>query len=93
MSQYIRKFIPIACPWGGSVVTLQYFVSGLSPLYLTDTTRTFPSNLYLFPVDDLMGDNKNQNQIMEFAGKSYGIKDIKDILKKAGFVQASQALD
>eukprot|EP01018_Ginkgo_biloba_P007082 Gb_09842 [translate_table: standard] len=86
--KYIKHFIAIAAPWGGTVQLMRTFASGYSlgipvvnPLLVREEQRSSESNLWLLPVPEVFG-NKT---LVITEKKSYSTADITEFLEDIGF--------
>ncbi|GLJ28382.1 hypothetical protein SUGI_0558430 [Cryptomeria japonica] len=86
--QYIKHFVAIAAPWGGTVQEMRTFASGYSldiptvnPLVVRAEQRSSESNLWLLPVPEVFGNDT----LVTTEQKSYSALDMPEFLKDIGF--------
>eukprot|EP01018_Ginkgo_biloba_P016551 Gb_35606 [translate_table: standard] len=86
--KYIKHFIPIAAPWGGTVQEMRTFASGYSlgiplvdPLAVREQQRTSESNIWLLPVPEVFGNIT----LVITEQKNYTALDMTQFLKDIGF--------
>ncbi|KAL3617862.1 hypothetical protein CASFOL_038183 [Castilleja foliolosa] len=87
--KYIKHFIALSAPWGGTVEQMSTFASGntlgvpiVDPLLVREEQRSSPSNLWLLPSPTVFG--KTRPLVITPNG-SYSGSDIADFLTDIGF--------
>eukprot|EP00252_Welwitschia_mirabilis_P001419 TRINITY_DN11285_c0_g1_i3.p1 TRINITY_DN11285_c0_g1~~TRINITY_DN11285_c0_g1_i3.p1 ORF type:complete len:302 (-),score=20.58 TRINITY_DN11285_c0_g1_i3:281-1186(-) len=86
--KYIKHFIAIGTPWGGTVQAMRTIASGynldiltVNPLDVREEQRSSESNLWLLPVPEVF----NNRTLVTKEGKSYSALDMTEFLKDIGF--------
>lgn len=86
--KYVRRFIAVSAPWGGTVQEMRTYASGYSegvplidPLILRAEQRSSESNLWLLPVPAVFG-----NRLLVISKlKNYSAYDIPEFLEDIGY--------
>lgn len=86
--QYVKHFVAIAAPWGGTVQEMKTFASGYSlgiplvnPLLVREQQRSSESNLWLLPVPEVFG---NRTLVIT-EQKHYSASDMPEFFTDIGF--------
>lgn len=89
--KYIKHFIPIATPWGGTLQSMRSFSSGYSlgiplvnPIRIRSQQRTSQSSIWLLPVPEVFGNRT----LVVTPHKNYSASDIAPFLRDIGFPKA-----
>ncbi|KAL2613855.1 hypothetical protein R1flu_025547 [Riccia fluitans] len=92
--KYIKSFVAVAAPWGGSVQEMLTFASGntegisfLDPLTLRDEQRSSESNLWLLPVSTVYG----SQPLVITPTRTYTAHDMEDFLRDIGYPEGVDA--
>lgn len=87
--KYIKHFVAISAPWGGTVDEMLTFASGntlgvplVDPLLVRDEQRSSESNLWLLPNPKMFDP---QMSLVITSNRSYSAHDMTDFLKDIGF--------
>lgn len=87
--KYIKHFVAISAPWGGTVDEMLTFASGntlgvplVDPLLVRDEQRSSESNLWLLPNPKIFDP---QMSLVITSNRSYSAHDMTDFLKDIGF--------
>ncbi|KAE9609348.1 hypothetical protein Lal_00020678 [Lupinus albus] len=87
--KFIKHFIALSAPWGGSMDEMFTFASGITlgiplvdPLILRNEQRTSESNLWLLPNPKVYGDHTS---LVITQNRSYSAYDMVDFLKDIGY--------
>jgi pimeloyl-ACP methyl ester carboxylesterase len=86
--RYIKHFVAIAAPWGGTVQEMRTFASGYSlgiplvnPLLVREEQRSSESNLWLLPIPEVFG---NRTLVIT-EQKHYSASDMPEFFTDIGF--------
>uniref|UniRef100_A0A7N0ZQ89 Lecithin-cholesterol acyltransferase-like 1 n=1 Tax=Kalanchoe fedtschenkoi TaxID=63787 RepID=A0A7N0ZQ89_KALFE len=89
--KYIKHFVALSAPWGGTVQEMLTFASGytldvplVNPLLVRDEQRSSESNLWLLPAPWLFDHEK---MLVVTPGGSYSRNNISNFLRDIGFSQ------
>lgn len=89
--KFVKHFVALAAPWGGSVVQMLTFASGNSlgvpfvkPLLVRDEQRSSESNLWLMPNPNIFGREK---PLVIAPNAKYSAHDVAQFLNDIGFPQ------
>ncbi|KAK6160591.1 hypothetical protein DH2020_003972 [Rehmannia glutinosa] len=87
--KFIKHFIALSAPWGGTVEEMRTFASGntlgvplVDPLLVREQQRCSPSNLWLMPSPSVFSRGK---PLVITPDASYSSSDIAEFLKDIGF--------
>ncbi|KAG6540805.1 hypothetical protein Mapa_017829 [Marchantia paleacea] len=93
-TKYIKSFVSIATPWGGTVQEMLTFASGytegislLDPLTLRDEQRSSESNLWLLPLSKVFG----PQPLVITPTRTYTAHDMEDFLRDIGYPEGVDA--
>ncbi|XP_021754696.1 lecithin-cholesterol acyltransferase-like 1 [Chenopodium quinoa] len=89
--KYIKHFIALSTPWGGTIQEMLTFASGytlgvplVKPLLVREEQRSSESNLWLMPCPRIFGHSKS---LVITPNANYTAKDIPKFLADIGFSQ------
>lgn len=89
--KYVKHFIPIAAPWGGTLQGMRSFSSGYSlgiplvnPMRIRSQQRTTESSIWLLPVPEVFGNRT----LVVTQHKNYSASDMVPFLRDIGFSKA-----
>uniref|UniRef100_A0ACD5XXF2 Uncharacterized protein n=1 Tax=Avena sativa TaxID=4498 RepID=A0ACD5XXF2_AVESA len=90
--RFVRRFVPVAAPWGGLVLGMQVLLSGnnlalpfVDPLALRQEYRSLQSSLWPLPSPAVFG---VEQPLVTTKSRNYSAGDVADFLAAIGFGEA-----